>query len=297
MASNNCAVGKPGGSEYEPRLDSLIKTYLAASSIRPELLFRKFLPTGYRLITIDSVDADMYHSAILAKVHLGMMITLYDDLADNPQYRNPDLLSALYGLNIGNNSRTPPRFSGQDRLTFELARHLFSELRSALESFPHHAHLEPALRFDIEQFYACNRHSELMALLPNIRNLTESQILGPHNMGIVAAGTIDLMASAKLRIAELGQCREVFHLGQRLGRISNLIFTQHREAAEGDTTNEILISHEILKKPQYRDTLLREFEEKKSSIRSHSLQTFQTAKYAEGLQALHQLHSSLEGKI
>ena len=284
-------------------LDTLISTYLAASSLRPELLFRHFLPTGYRLTTLDSVDNADLNTVIFAKVHLGMIITLYDDLADHPQHRNPDLLSALYQLNIGRDRPTPAHLSRQNRLAFELARHLFSQLRCVLEDFPYHQLLEPALRFDIEQFYACNRHSELMSTLPTVHNLTESQLLGPHNMGIVAAGTLDLMASPQLKMKELGQCREVFHLGQRLGRISNLIFTLQRELSEGDTTNEILISHSVhpdtpdFKGSPYPVMLLREFGEILKRIVSHKLETFHTPRYAEGFKAFHQLHASFEGAI
>jgi hypothetical protein len=282
--------------KIDSKIDTLIETYLSVCSIRPEILFREFLPTGYRFTTIDSVATDTYSSVILAKIHLGMMITLYDDLADHPLHRSPELLLELYKINIERDNPTPGHFSGQIRLIYELARFLFSELRTTLASLMHYETLATALRFDIEQFYVCNRYSELMSTLPSIRNLTESQILGPHNMGIVAAGTIDLMASPDLKIAELGQCREVFLLGQRLGRISNLIYTLQREVAEGDATNEILITASTPKEVQQLN-LVREFEKKKELISTYQIQTFQTARYAKGLQKLHQLHASLEGKI
>jgi hypothetical protein len=168
-----------------------------------------------------------------------------------------------------------------------------------LETFPHYQTLLPALRFDIEQFYSCNRHSELMALIPSIRNLTESRVLGPHNMGIVAAGTIDLMASPAMDLAELGICREAFHLGQRLGRTSNLIYTLQRELREGDSTNEILISMQTRKSDEtkYQSQLMREFAQHLEEIRAQEIGSFSSAVYADGFTKLHDLHASLLGEI
>lgn len=277
--------------------DSLIKTYLATSSIRSESLFRHFLPVGYHCTTLNSVGDGLIDSVVFVKIHLGMIVTLYDDLADHPKYQNPELLSELYGLNVGRDRATPIHLDAEERQIFELARLLFFQLTEILKTFVHYDLLAPVLHFDIEQFYACNKHSELMSLLPTVRNLTESRTLGPHNMGIVAAGTLDLMASPGFIVEELGQCREIFLLGQRLGRISNLIFTLKREAAEGDLTNEILISQITARDDLYSSTLLREFDEKINEIRSCPLKTFSTSKYAAGLLALHQLHSSLEGRI
>jgi hypothetical protein len=271
---------------------SLVETYLAVSSLRPRVLFEDFLPTGYRFTTIDSVDSDFQSSVILAKLHLGMMITLYDDLADNPENRDGDLLNALYKLNVGRDLETPLSLSGERHRTFELARYLFQGLQMALRRFPQYSILAPVLQFDIEQFYVCNRHSELISVLPAARNVMESQTIGHHNMGIVAAGVIDLMASPGLRLAELGQCREVFLLGQRLGRISNLIFTLKRELLEGDTTNEMLFSASSTE-----SNLLHEFKLKRDSICAYTLQSFNTTAYASGLDSLHRLHASLEGKI
>ncbi len=277
-------------------LDLLIQTYMASSAARPEVLFRHFLPVGYRCTTLDSVESQRMESVILAKTHLGMIITLYDDFADHPKYRNPQLLQELYGLNIGKDRKAPCHLDGEDLRIFELARLLFSQLTSVLRSFPHFDLLAPALQFDIEQFYSCNKHSELTALLPTIQNMMESRTLGHHNMGIVGAGTIDLMASSHFRIEELGSCREIFLLGQRLGRISNLIFTLKREIAEGDTTNEILISNESTDE-NYVEFLMKEFNEKLTRIRSRQIRMFSTEKYADGLLCLHQLYSSLEGRI
>lgn len=285
--------------DMDREIESLIASYMNINSLRSEILFRHFLPTGYSHTTLDSVSTRLFQNVIYAKVHLGMIITLYDDFADHPKYRNSQLLSYLYQLNVGIDKATPSLLVGQDRNNYELARTLFLSLTKVLETFPHYHILLPALRFDIEQFYSCNRHSELMTLIPSIRNLTESRTLGPHNMGIVAAGTIDLMASPDMDLAELGTCRETFHLGQRLGRTSNLIFTLQREFNEGDLTNEILISTLTKKtnRNDYQTQLLREFSLCLDQIRIQTISSFNSSRYAHGFVSLHGLHASLVGKI
>ncbi|MNL40972.1 hypothetical protein D3C87_1633570 [compost metagenome] len=138
-----------------------------------------------------------------------------------------------------------------------------------------------------------------MTKLPSIRNLTESRILGPHNMGIIAAGTIDLMASPNMDLSELGICREIFYLGQRIGRTSNIIFTLQREIIEGDTTNEILISAQTKKADEnnYQLRLLREFSLHVEEISQQQVNSFNSVRYAKGFESLHSLQASLAGKI
>ena len=82
--------------EVDPKIDSLIATYLDANTLRPEVLFRHFLPTGYRQTTLDSVSAELLSAAIYAKVHLGMLITLYDDFADVLSLADVVVLADIY---------------------------------------------------------------------------------------------------------------------------------------------------------------------------------------------------------
>lgn len=274
-------------------IETLTKTYRESSTLRPEVLFRDFLPTGYRFTTLTSVDGRFVDLVIFAKIHLGMIVTLYDDLADHPRYYNPELLQHLYKLNVGIDHVPARSLALQDQKVFNLARYLFQRLTLLLQHFPHYKELFPVLRFDLEQFYISNKYSELMTKLPAVRNLTESRLLGPYNMGMVAAGTIDLMASSGFDRRELGTCREIFILGQRAGRISNLLFTLRREISEGDLTNEILMTSS----ENYQNPLHQEFADILTKLQNQGIQTFSTAQYATGLQALNQLHQNLEGQI
>ena len=112
-------------SEFNNAVESLIAAYMKANSLRPEVLFRQFLTTGYKHTTLNSVSSDLFNAAIYAKIHLGMMITLYDDFADHPQHRNPQLLSHLYQLNVGIDKPAPSSLAGQELKNYELARLLF----------------------------------------------------------------------------------------------------------------------------------------------------------------------------
>jgi hypothetical protein len=278
-------------------LEALIEAYLSVSRQRPEILFRQFLPLGYAATTLSSVPAGLRGTAIFAKMHLGMLITLLDDFADHPRLRNPVLLGELYRLNLGSDAANAASLSREERGVLELARLLLRGLESCVRGLPFGLRLLPALRFDLERFYSANRFSELLHELPGVASLREAGELGPHNMGMVAAGTIDLMASPALELEEIGACREILLLGQRLGRISNLIFTKAREEAEGDPTNEILMSERTHGGAAHREKLEREFLEGLRRLREAPLVTFDSYVYAEGIAALHRLHAGLEGKI
>ena len=283
--------------ERQMDLVKLADIYLSVSALRSEILFRHFLPEGYRQTTLNTVPVHRRKSLVLAKVHLGMLITLYDDFADRPDLKNPDLIERLYTLNIEKDHALTGSFSLQEKRTFDLARFLFADLTEALFALPNYAQLKNVLKFDLEHFFLANRHAELIGELPQIRNFTEMQSLGPYNMGIVAAGTIDLMAAPNFAPQELGRCREIFLLGQRMGRISNLLFTLPRELAENDLTNEILLCIDGETQRQYQSQLLRKFCEGFYQIRNTQLSTFSTKAYARGLVRLHRLHADLAGKI
>lgn len=288
----------PLENDTKIRSAELIALYRSVSDIRDPVLFEKFLPIGYRLTTLDTVDSQSKERIVYAKLHVGMLITLYDDLADNRVHRNPRLLGELYQLNLGRDRSSAARLSVAEREILDLAKFLFANLQRVLAEFPNHASLLPALRFDFQQFYLANQYSELCTDLPNLRNLPELAGHGPFNMGIVIAGMIDLAALGSLDAAEIGACREIFLSAQRMGRISNMRFTLAREQAEQDRTNEIEFrmrrGHTLL---EVEMELQAEFHGLSQSISAQRLGSFSTQRYAEGFQALHVLHRSLLGRI
>lgn len=277
-------------------IDELVDFYLTYSHIRNERLFREFLPKGYRDTTISSVSKDTFDDVILTKLYLGMIITLYDDFADNPKYKNPILLKKMYLLIEGIETTSTDSI-------YVLAKHLLEGLFSTAEQLPNGKALKSLLEFDLRQVFLANRYSELLNDIPGIANINESKHHGPYNMGMVAAGTIDLMGSSTLSKYKIGKSREIFLSAQRYGRICNVLTTFEREMEEGDLTNEIYIylnnSHSTRPSlKNYKKELTIEMEAKIQHIMSYFKEVdFNVSAYTSGLKELFTLHQSLKGII
>ena len=279
------------------RIEDLTVRYESVLQHRDKRLFTEFLAKGYNITTLSIVSSKNKEEVIFAKVCLGMIITLYDDLADNPKYYNPKLLKHLYQLNVSDNYSQYPTLLAFDLKIYELACYLFSSLQDTIKKFSNYSSMVEILFFDIQQIFLANQYSELITANPLIRNMEESKYLGPYNMGMVAAGTIDIMSSTSFDKYEMGQIRECLIRGQRLGRIGNLVSTFEREENEGDVTNEILLSSSGPVK--YKRALVKEFyaglleiKEYEKKIRSVDLNL-----YVEGLSKLYHLHMDFEGVI
>jgi hypothetical protein len=192
----------------------------------------------YTAITLNTVPCSRFSELLRAKVCLGTLITLYDDFADRPSQSNPQLLEILYQLSFSNQSTVRSLLAHHDRVV-EFAKSLFKEIRLILTRQPNYQMLCDVLEFDLRQFYSANQFSSLMMKHHNLNNLTENRLYSHHNMGMVIVGMFDLMAIDRLDLSELGVIREVFVLGQRLGRILNVLTTYEREVSDGDRTGEL----------------------------------------------------------
>jgi hypothetical protein len=135
----------------------------------------------------------------------------------------------------------------------------------------------------------------ILLIIQNTITPNYLSLFSPYNMGMVAAGMIDLMASPIFNKNELGVFREFLIKGQRMGRIGNLISTYERELNEKDVTNEIMLDPAAA--GVYQGILNDELNEglkdlaKRASRFKH---TFMKT-YVEGLRSLHQLHLNMEG--
>jgi hypothetical protein len=276
-------------------VNTLITHYHSHSPIRDPRLFSHFLVPGYKMTTLNSVSKSYEEKVLMAKLNLGMFITLIDDLADNPQFFNPKLLQHLYQLLPGRIPLCTPHLSKEDRATYELGKELITNLYENIRALPHYTKLISIFIFDLEQIYLANRYSELLNSHSDIANLKESQNYGHYNMGIVAAGMIDLMGCAFFELGDLGMARECFLSGQRMGRIGNLIATYPREERENDLTNEITISK--IGYQAYTPKLIQEFARLKQEITQTKLSSFNTHDYAHSMQQLFELHMNLLGVI
>ncbi len=283
-------------------IEAVIDYYREILPLRPRALFSKFLAEGYRDTSLSNIATEHYSHTFRAKMLLGMLITLLDDLADNPHYFNPKLLRILY--NVGSKIRdlSTDTLSEHESEIVALTDFLIADIKTSLANLPNWNILQNIFLFDIWQIYLSNRFSELMTASPWVRNITEAKFYGPYNMGMVAAGMIDLMATPSLVLSELGKCREIFLLGQRLGRIGNLIATFARENDENDHTNEIAIYLEGASQQSfvhYRDTLKKEHDLgiKKIARQRKFITNFDTKIYSQGLIKLFELHRSMMGVI
>ena len=110
---------------------------------RPVELFRDFLPKGYKMFQLDTVQEHYSDELHLAKVQLGILITLLDDLVDHPEYRNPQRLVRFFaelslGVNVDAVKMTEPLHL------------LFSEFLENISRFPHYPVLKKLFDFDLE---------------------------------------------------------------------------------------------------------------------------------------------------
>lgn len=276
----------------EDKVQILVNRYFEVFSHRDPRLFTDFLVDGYTKTTFSCVDQNLREEVVYAKVCLGMIITLYDDLADNPNFYSPMLLRDLYRLGLED-----IYYPKDLNPTHDLALFLFREMRETIMRFPRYMDYKAILSFDIKHVFLANQYSELMIACPSIRNLSEGRSFGPYNMGMVAAGMIDLMASFRIEINELGKIREVLIQGQRVGRIGNVISTFNRERSEGDLTNEMLMHPQGIEFA--KDELLVELNLRIQNLKSQmfALKSINVLDYVKSLVNLFELHQKMEGII
>jgi hypothetical protein len=265
---------------------------------RPPALFKKFLLEGYTAFTLNLVPHERFSDLLRAKLCLGTLITLYDDFADRPATRDPHLLEFLYQLKFGGpNLETVS--CPQHRRVLRFARSLFAEMDEILQRLPHYGCFEDVLNFDLHQFYSANQFSSILTAQPYLGNALENRLYTHHNMGMVMVAMMDLMAIKDLELSELGPAREVFLMGQRMGRIFNLLATHQRELLDGDITGELShyasVENLALAKRKLRQEALRL--RKKIESFDQRITTFSVQSFLSGLEKVQRLHEEMEGTI
>ncbi len=265
---------------------------------RNSVLFSDFLVKGYTCVTLSSVPQERFRDLLRAKVCLGSLITLYDDFADRPSQINPLLLGRLYDLKLTeHNSISNSNSCEVNVLLF--AKSLLSEINVTLMEMPNYVLFHEILCFDLEQFYNANRFSSLLTTYPFINNSLEKRLHSHHNMGMIMVAMMDLMATEWIEMSEIGAMREVFLIGQRMGRIFNVLTTQKREALENDITGELSTYQSDQEVDLAKNKLRKEIEilhERVSTYSSH-IKTFSVHGYLTGLRNLYQLHQDMEAMI
>jgi len=279
-------------------LSEIERNMLELAPYRAPALFNEFLVKGYSAVTLSSVPQERFSELLRAKLCLGTLITLYDDFADRPTKSDPQLLETLYQLRFGEPNVkliTLPRY----RRVLEFARSLLAEMEGILKRLPHYQNLQSILNFDLSQFYSANQFSSVLTAHPYISNALENRLYAHHNMGMVMVGMMDLMAVENLKISEFGPMREVFLMGQRMGRIFNVLTTHKRELADGDITGELSIHVRDQDLALAKRKLRQETLQLHRKIRSHNPQitSFSVQAYLTGLEAVEELHEQMEGTL
>jgi hypothetical protein len=256
---------------------------------RSQRLFCEFLPMGYELTTLNTVENR--EKVVELKIILGTLITLYDDYADRPDRINPRLLQLLYRVPFERVVIDDADLSRDEKMALDLAKSLFAKLLSGLEKLRNYHLLFEIFCFDLKQFFLANHYSELLTQHMHLTNEKENRLYLHHNMGIVMAGMIDLMNVPNFCITDLGRARSIFLMGQRAGRISNVLTTYERELGENDRTNELFASGNALDLEQEFTSLIQEI------VCFKKIKSFSAVEYGKGIQALHDLHLKLKGVI
>lgn len=283
---------------FETKLQETLENYRKVIPYRNDLLFTDFLPRGYKMMTLSCVPQQYYYRVLFIKCNLGMFITLLDDFADNPELRNKELLDKLYRVPFDDEFISFDNCTAKEKEICDLALTLKFNMKSTIQLLPAFLNYYDIFKFDFEQVMRANQYSELMTDYPEIINPAESTQYGAYNMGMVLVGTIDLM-TCKSSSDRLGVMRQIFILGQRHGRLSNVLTTILREQDEGDHTNEIIglsryfgtsIENELKRAEDEMSKIVKE-------LKSILITQFSIDHYLQGLDDLHELHHSLIGTI
>lgn len=304
-------------AHIQQRLIPLVNHYHRINPDRHSDLFLTMLPTGYEQTTLPCVDPKHHNELIFHKVCLGMLITLYDDYADNPRLRKPKLLQELYKLPQYATDIESSQLEEADKAAIDLAILLHESLLAFIKKFDRSQDLMQLYLIDLQQFYQCNRYCEWISLHPTLVNINEFRRWIPYNMGMVMAGMLDLLVSDNFDHNQLNAFRDMFYLAQRYGSICNTLSTLEREISEHDITNEAILTALKSKLIEQKDltslptAIIKQrlqpcldalvTEQGKLIDRiakfSDTLHTSLITQYQQGLLSLKQLHQRLEGVI
>lgn len=265
---------------------------------RKAALFNEFLVKGYTAVTLSSVPENKFSDLLRAKLCLGTLITLYDDFADRPETTNPEVLAKLYELSI-EKPFSGKLFNDYNSKVIEFASMLFNQISDILKPLPNYKEFIDILHFDLMQFYTANQYSSLVLAKPYLNNSKENRMYTHHNMGMVCVAMMDLMATEKIELTEMKAIREVLLLGQRMGRIFNILTTYKREALDGDTTSELSVYKTQVELGLAIMNLRQEITDLhlKILVLDQQVKSFSVKDYAHGLLMVQKLHEKMEGTI
>lgn len=217
-----------------PELQKWVKEYNKVGE-RNDFIW-KWTYSGMEMLTLPSV-AKKYRKAVCIDKTISIILNgLIDDLADKRQ--NKKLLETALNICFFQ-KENDIKFNEKDLKYLSLIRRTWNFLNKSIKKYPRYKYLKDIFFYDYQQFLNAMRYSYLLNKNHYLINLTENRAYLPHNIQGIISVTIDLMASPKFNIKELGSIREVAWRAQRMGRIGNSMTTWERETYEDDFTSEV----------------------------------------------------------
>jgi hypothetical protein len=116
---------------------------------------------------------------------------------------------------------------------------MWSMLGERCSRLPAYDALAEMLAFDWRMVFTANRHARLARDIPALVNPTENMEYAPHGIAMMVFGTLDLMNSPRLTVADVRATRELVHAGQALCELANMIATWRREIPDRDFSSRI----------------------------------------------------------
>ena len=192
---------------------------------------------GVRLTRLSCVDDSLRDANDVTKV-LGVMFdVLLDDVADASD--EADYLEQLIAVATSVHPVDFGSFSLEQRAYAGVASALWETIQSRAGQAPRYAEFRDLLRFDYLQLLNTMRYSMMLNQDVRLLNMAEHDLYLPHNMHMMASGTLDLMCSPEFDRSELGLVRECLWHAQCMGRVGNLVTTWERELKERDFTSGV----------------------------------------------------------
>lgn len=197
----------------------------------------KWVRQGVEVTTLSSVEPEHFDFVCDTKV-LGVVLdVLLDDIADRKG--DPELLEQLLAMPFGQERGRLTNVSAEDRAYAEYTLDLWEEIKRRTRTLPLFSQYARIWRYDYLQLFNGMRYSHMINEDIALLNSAEHDLYSPHNMHIMVSSTVDLMASPRFHLPELGRLRDAVWHAQFMGRIGNLVTTWERELGDGDYTSGV----------------------------------------------------------
>jgi CRP-like cAMP-binding protein len=187
------------------------------------------------LTVLPTVPAARRIDTRTTKFLAAVTLVIVDDVADLGESAHElDEVLALLGETLANGD--PQTIDPRLRKELEW---MWSSLGERTSRLPEYEALEPVLAFDWRMVFTANRHAWLARESLAVVNPTENMEYAPHGIAMMVFGTLDLMSSPRLTLADSQATREVVHAGQALCELANMIATWRREIPDRDFGSRI----------------------------------------------------------